>query len=521
MAALFEKMKKPDRPLPVESMSANESFDLIIDPNLTIENGMPIHRKADFGGVDSKFSYENGHLMLARSFDLNGSAIEPQNWAAFIDFMRTAETDTARSFALERNAPSTSARLPPLNQSLEEGDSAYRRHDYEAAKRAYLEATKLDTQNRSEAWNSLGRVYSALHEYGKAESAYQRQIEINPKDLYAYNNLGVTYRAMKREGDAIASFRKEIAINPRDRFAHDNLAVSLAAANSWEEARVEEEIAVEISPEDVTKRVRLGRAQVKTGRIDEAAKNFDQALARPHDAMVENNIAYYMTEGGMDLKRAWQLVSGALNPAAKTSCNPEKLAAEDECAVYLTRLAHMLDTAGWVLYRQGKVAESEPYLSSAFAISPHAETETHYATVLARLGRVDESLRCLADASSLTGFTRADATEVRRELAKAIGGEAVLDSRLKQIQTDRPAADATVHVRALVDEHGKVLDARSLEPSASDAVIREAKALALMPISWPDHSMRSVRTIELHQGAGKWSAVRSYVGQAAEQVSAP
>ncbi len=521
MAALFEQMKKPDRPLPVEAMSASESFDLIIDPNLTIENGMPVHRKADFGGVDSEFSYEKGHLLLARSFELNGSAIAPQNWAAFIDFMRTAETDTARSFALERNTPSTSVRLPPVSQSLEEGDSAYRRHDYEAAKRAYLEAIKLDTQNHSEAWNNLGRAYAALHDYGKAESAYQRQIEINPKDLYAYNNLGVTYRAMKREGDAIASFRKEIAITPRDRFAHDNLAISLAAMNKWEEARAEEEIAVEISPEDVTKRVRLGRTQVKTGHIAEAAKNFDRALAQPHDAMVENNIAYYMTEGGMDLKRAWQLVSGALNPAAKVPCRPETLATEDACVVPLTRLAHMLDTAGWVLYRQGKVAESEPYLASAFAISPHAETETHFSTLLARLGRVEESLRCLADASSLTGFTRADATEVRRELVKAIGGEGVLDSRLKQLQADRSAADPTVHVLALVDEHGRVLDARSLDSSVSDAVIREAKSLTLTPISWSEYSMRSIRTIEFRQGAGKWSVVRSYVGQAAGQASTP
>ena len=34
------------------------------------------------------------------------------------------------------------------------------------------------------------------------------------------------------------------------------------------------------------------------------------------DAMTENNIAYYMTEAGLDLNKAWQLVSGALNPEA-------------------------------------------------------------------------------------------------------------------------------------------------------------------------------------------------------------
>ncbi len=72
-----------------------------------------------------------------------------------------------------------------------------------------------------------------LHQYDKAEEAYRKQIEINPKDLYAYNNLGVVLRALKRNEEAIAAYRKQIAISPRDRYAHDNLAILFAALNRW------------------------------------------------------------------------------------------------------------------------------------------------------------------------------------------------------------------------------------------------------------------------------------------------
>jgi hypothetical protein len=52
----------------------------------------------------------------------------------------------------------------------------------------------------------------------------------------------------------------------------------------------------------------------------------------------------------------------------------------------------MLDTAGWVLYRQGKTESAEPYLRSAFAITPHPETRVHLATLLAKMSRLKEAV---------------------------------------------------------------------------------------------------------------------------------
>jgi len=508
-------MGKSEKPFPMEPISMTIDIDLIVDPSLTIVNGMPIHSKSRFGTFDSEYSYRSGHLILALSFQLNGTTIAPSDWSAFTSFITSALTDQATNFTLERHSPSTS---PAVARAMQQGAAAYQRRDFEASKLAYLEATRLDPQNRSEAWDNVGRAYAALHEYDEAEKAFKRQIAANPKDLYAYNSLGVMYRNMKRYPDAIEYFHKQIAVNPRDRYAHDNLGISFAALNRWEEARAESEIAVELTPDDVARRIRLGRAQVKTGHHSEAAENFKQALAQPHDSMAENNVAYYMTEGGMDLEKAWKLVAGALNSEAKLFCRPEALIVEPKCDAQLQRLAHMLDTSGWVLYQQGKIAESEPYLTSAFAISPHAETETHFATLLARLGRVEESLKCLADVASLARFAAADTREVRSELAKALGGESVLNSRLSQIQTDRLAQGTLTRILALVDESGRVIDARGLDPQVPRSITDAAKSFTLPAISWPDHSIRSIRTIELRQAGGKWLPERSWVGEPAESL---
>lgn len=65
--AMFQNLKKPGKPLPMDEMTFVRNMDLAIDTSLTITNGMPLHRKAPFGNFDSEFSYENGHQMLALS----------------------------------------------------------------------------------------------------------------------------------------------------------------------------------------------------------------------------------------------------------------------------------------------------------------------------------------------------------------------------------------------------------------------------------------------------------------------
>ena len=231
----------------------------------------------------------------------------------------------------------------------------------------------------------------------------------------------MVYRALKREDDAIESFRKQIAVSPRDRFAHENLAVSYVNKNDWEKARVEAAIAAEITPEDPVKWVRLGRAQLRSGHVDEARSSFERGLGLPHDAMEDNNVAFYLPEAGVDLDKAWKLASEALNSEARQVCEPDALAKTDVCAAQLRRISFMLDTAGWILYRKGKVADAEPYIWSAYAITPRADMSLHLAVLLAKTGRVDESVKYFAEAQSRPNLDRLASAEARHELAKAVG----------------------------------------------------------------------------------------------------
>ena len=498
---MFQNLKKPEKPLPMDEMDFVQSMDLTIDTSLTIANGMPVHRKAPFGSFDSEFSYENGHLTLALLFRLNGTPLAPGDWASFLEFLGSVSTDQASSFALERQSGST---VSPYSKALKDGAAAYQRKDYRAARQAYLEATKLNPESKA-AWNDLGRACQALREYSAAEKAYRRQIEVNPGDQYAYNNLGVTLRLLKRNDEAIEAFNKQIAISANDRYAHDNLSISLAALKNYPEALKEAEIAVTLVPGDVNKLMRLGRLQLKTAHPDDARKTFEKVLALPHDSMIENNVAYDLGDAGIDLENDWQLISVALASESKLACRPEKPEANDKCTTQMSRLAMMLDTAGWILYRQGKTEAAEAYLRSAYAISPRAAIGLHDSVILARLGQTEEGAKRFNETRSREDFATADAMEAE-EARSALG--AALDS-LKETahKGDR------VQVVVLVGESGKVLDASGPADAAA-----AAHSFDLPRIEWPGHQMRSVRTVELTKDGASWKLVQSFVVKPAQEV---
>jgi tetratricopeptide (TPR) repeat protein len=508
-AAQLQAAKPPTVPLPIEAVVATRSVDIQIDPSLVAGAGLPVHLKTGFGTFDSEYSYEQGHLLLKRSFQLKGAELIPADWTAFVSFMQSILAEAAKGFTIGRNPapPSSAGSSTALRRAFQDGAAAVQRRDYEAAKRAYLEAVRLDPQSPT-AWNNLGRVYAALQQNEDAERAYKRQIEINPKDAYAYNNLGLVYRALHREDEAIVWFRKQLEVSPRDRFAHGNLSLVYAANQQWDKSREEAELAAENAPEDSVSWVRLGKAQAKTGQVDQARKSFDHALTLVHNAGVENDVAYDMADAGIDLDKAWSLISGALDPEARQICQPEALSLDDKCSAQLRRIGSWLDTAAWVLYRQGKFAEAQPYLSSAYAITGSITMALHQSALYARLGRPEDALK-LFSAATRGDYPKADADEARQELTKALGGQTQLEARLAAFPA--PVSGPTINVLALVDEHGKVMEAQGGDSNVPQSVLSVARLTTLPPIGWPNHSFRSIRILQYRREGEGWILQRSTV----------
>jgi tetratricopeptide (TPR) repeat protein len=397
------------------------------------------------------------------------------------------------------------------SQAANDGWAAIQRKDYEAARQAFLKATTLNPQNDF-AWANLAWSYEKLGQLSEAESAYKSAMAANPRSPMAYNNLGQIYKRRGQTSEAIAMYHKQIEVAPRHSYAFWNLGLALASRGQWDEARQAAQVATEITPLEANRWFLLGKTQAKEGRIGEARHSFDRTLALPHQPMMENDVAYEMADAGFDLDKSWQLVSGALENTARPVCEPKGLSDGDECTAQLRQMAYMLDTAGWVFYRQGKLKEAEPYLRSAFVITPNAEGALHIVSLLAKSGRLDEATTAFAQARARPDFVRVDSRETLRDLVKAVGGDAELDARLERVPT--PLSPLLVQAKAivLVDGNGKVIDARPVEP-APPGLANVAASLTLPALSWAGHSLRSVRTVEFQRTGDQWSPSQSYAGE--------
>jgi tetratricopeptide (TPR) repeat protein len=360
-------------------------------------------------------------------------------------------------FIAAQQQDSVAGRSTPaaVNTLVNDSYQAAQRQDFEAARKFALEATTISPKNPS-AWFYLGWAYQHLNDLPNAEAAYQAVTAINPRHGSAYTNLGVVYQRMGRIDDAIASYRKQIEVAPRGQYASWDLARILSTRGEWEEARALAAVAAELTAGDPNRWAFLGKAQVKTEHIEEARRSFDRALALPHNAMMENNVAYELAGAGFDLDKSRHLITGALDVSTRQLCEPESLADGEKCTAQLRQVALMLDTAGWVLYRQGKAQEAEPYLRASFAITPRGENELHMVTVLAKLGRLDEAVAMLAQARVRPSFARADSRETMRELTKAAGGDSELEALLSSAPLAPQPSRTGTKVFALVDADGKV-----------------------------------------------------------------
>ena len=124
-----------------------------------------------------------------------------------------------------------------------------------------------------------------------------------------------------------------------------------------------------------------------------------------------NDVAYALADASQDLPLAEKTERQVL----------DKLASEtqtwtlDEAPALLRSKSALLtaswDTMGWILYREGKVNDAEPYIEASWLYNPSLEVGQHLGDVEVALGHKDTALRSYQ--LTLAGAPRVNAMGVR------------------------------------------------------------------------------------------------------------
>ncbi|MFA4968365.1 MAG: tetratricopeptide repeat protein [Sulfuritalea sp.] len=118
----------------------------------------------------------------------------------------------------------------------------------------------------------------------------------------------------------------------------------------------------------------------KLGYVDVLERHLRRLIEiKPDSAQAYNALGYSLADRNLRLDEAAQLIDKALS-----------LAPDDP---------FILDSKGWVLFRQGKPAEGLDALQKAYAQKPDAEIAAHIGEVLWALGRRDEAQAVWREAS--------------------------------------------------------------------------------------------------------------------------
>lgn len=104
------------------------------------------------------------------------------------------------------------------------------------------------------------------------------------------------------------------------------------------------------------------------GLYDEMVKELKQLnKLYPEDLSIQNALGYTLADLGIELDFAEKLIEAALKALPNNSA--------------------VIDSKGWLAFRQGKLNEAVTYLTRAFENSPSAEIAAHLGEVLWKLGR--------------------------------------------------------------------------------------------------------------------------------------
>jgi len=111
-----------------------------------------------------------------------------------------------------------------------------------------FEAIEAEMPNVARVNMQLGRCYSALKRWQKAEQAFVKELEYDPGNASAHHGLGITYLRRGKYEEAIDSFLNAVGLTYFFPFAHYHLGEALFHLGDFERSAEAFEVCLKMAP---------------------------------------------------------------------------------------------------------------------------------------------------------------------------------------------------------------------------------------------------------------------------------
>ena len=225
-------------------------------------------------------------------------------------------------------------------------------------------------------FTSLVSVYLAIEDFDRAAALCRDMIGRHPQNPIPLNAMGNVLMARKDYAQAQDAFEKAIALQPLWQPPHNGLARAYLAQNNTAEAIKQLETSIRENSRNTAAFMTLGHLYEQQKDYARARRVYEKALqSNPNLWPAANNLAFLISETSppeTDLTHAADLARLALKQQPD---NPV-----------------VLDTVGWIHYRQGNLPQAFTYIEKAIERDQTSPIlHYHLATVLHQTGRSGEA----------------------------------------------------------------------------------------------------------------------------------
>lgn len=272
---------------------------------------------------------------------------------------------------------------------------ALQQNDVTRAETLLRKLLTLDFPDKSVVRYYLGQIAEQRQQVDEAIALYQ---SVGAGEQYVAARLRAARLLGERE-QTDAALRLLREAKPRN--AQERAQLLVAEAQLLRDARRTSEafalVSAELArqPADPELLYETALLAEKLGRVNLLEKHLRRLIElKPDSASAYNALGYSLADRNLRLGEARTLIEKALS-----------LAPDDP---------FILDSLGWVLYRQGDLAAAQTTLERAFRLRADPEIAAHLGEVLWRLDRRDEARRLWRDAQSRSPGNEALADAIKR-----------------------------------------------------------------------------------------------------------
>jgi tetratricopeptide (TPR) repeat protein len=410
-----------------------------LPPGWSAELPPAIHAHTAFATLDKTYKFENGTLTTDRRFEVLADKIPAADWKTYHQWFKDAGLDGETFVQLTGSSDGKTSTTPPVrtDNNPEAADlarqslQAVNRKDWTTAKKKLDEAEAINS-HQPYLWSQYGFIAANTGHMDEAIADYRKELADHPEESNLYQYLAFLLLQQKKTDEAITVLRSEFDLNPSNESNTLELASLLDGRSDRAAAEKVLRAALLASPNSANIKVQLGFNLIHQHKQDEGEPILRDVISTSDDPGQLNNAAYELADASLDLPLAEKAARRSLELLDKLSTNGETGPAALRRA---DLIPSVWDTFGWILFREDKIAEAEPWIRAAWRNGNSAEAGYHLGIILDREQKPAEALAQLQLASA--GAQGTNAADVQK----------LIDSKVAELQKSTTTSTGTKGLR--------------------------------------------------------------------------